>query len=359
MCWTLDLNGLRYIVKPFGGAPIAGMKYLWWAGPELDFDSKPLAFTQIDMAKMKARYPKAFQSANGEMPPKRSRKRQRTGFTASSSESDDDLAAVSESSTSLQQQLSELDPRLQGPLQPIKDNTSPDSATVPNGTKNALEKGKKPTRHSELPQRIAAHVNGGETHASRAAAAKKRRKTDIPAREISGLQDFFATAPRPSATQHSDSASSSLHAEQAKAGAEQHRSHKKKPPTAQAASKDSNAEQAPTYTTTLSLQKQQRTTLLIRVSPLAEYQPLRLSGCPDLQSFFYQVLSVWEADPVNVAKVTVTFLWMDSDDKMRTMVMNPKREACWSHLLEQVDEAPCWDEEKGRCMIDVEIVFVE
>ena len=47
MFWTLDLNGTRYIVKPFSGQAQGGMRYLYWAGPGKDFEPAPLALSFI------------------------------------------------------------------------------------------------------------------------------------------------------------------------------------------------------------------------------------------------------------------------------------------------------------------------
>jgi hypothetical protein len=355
MFWTLDLNGLRYIVKPIPGAPVAGMKYLYWAGPHRDFDPKPLAFTHMDMVNLKDRYPKVFQSYTADMPadiegkilPGRSRKHRRSASTSSSSENEDEAEVEGEGSNLLSKETSnKVDPRLQAPLQPIDNNAGPDRAFQQNWTKNALKKGKRPTRHSDLPRRVPFNTNGKAPTTSRK-DTRKRRRTHLSTREITNLGDFPVPAPRRSTI---DPSGSNLPAEQATARAGQHRSHQTKQLVVQAPLAESP---------TLSLQKQYRTALLVRVSPLLEYQPLKLSALPTLSAFFDQVLGVWEVAPENVAKVTVKFLWMDVADKMRTMVMNPSHEACWSHLLEQVDDAPCWDEEKGRCMLDVEIVGIE
>ena len=47
MFWTLDINGTRYIVKPFNGQAQGGMRYLYWAGPGKGFEQKPLALSFI------------------------------------------------------------------------------------------------------------------------------------------------------------------------------------------------------------------------------------------------------------------------------------------------------------------------
>lgn len=111
----------------------------------------------------------------------------------------------------------------------------------------------------------------------------------------------------------------------------------------------------------LSLQKQIRTSLIVRVAPSLEYAPLKLSGCTNPEAFYNKVLGAWEVHRESVAKMTVTFNWMAQEDPMRRMVMNGEMER-FAHLLEQVEEAPCWAEApegKGKCVLNVEIVLKE
>lgn len=114
--------------------------------------------------------------------------------------------------------------------------------------------------------------------------------------------------------------------------------------------------------TVLPPQKQTRTTLIVRVSPSREYVPLKLSECMTSQAFYTKVLGAWGIAREKVAKVTVTFTWMDPSDIMRTMGMNSQVESCFVHLIEQVDEAPTWAEApegRGKCLLDVSITLRE
>lgn len=114
--------------------------------------------------------------------------------------------------------------------------------------------------------------------------------------------------------------------------------------------------------TVLPPQKQSRTTLIVRVSPSREYVPMKLSECMTSQAFYTKVLGAWGLARENVAKVTVTFTWMDPSDIMRTMGMNSHVEGCFAHLIEQVDEAPIWAEApegRGKCLLDVSITLRE
>ena len=107
-------------------------------------------------------------------------------------------------------------------------------------------------------------------------------------------------------------------------------------------------------------QKQVRTTLIVRVAPSLDYLPLKLSECMTPQTFYNKALGVWEIPREKVAKMTVTFTWMDPKDTMRTMVMNSQVEGCFPHLIEQVDDAPSWAEApegRGKCILDVNILL--
>ncbi len=112
--------------------------------------------------------------------------------------------------------------------------------------------------------------------------------------------------------------------------------------------------------TILSQQKQNRTTLVVRVAPSLEYLPLKMSECMTPRAFYTKILGAWDIREESVAKITATFTWTDPKDKMRTMFMNSKLEGCFEHLLEQVDEAPTWEEGgKGKCVLDVDVVLKE
>ena len=111
--------------------------------------------------------------------------------------------------------------------------------------------------------------------------------------------------------------------------------------------------------TNLSRPKQDRTTLIVRVAPSSEYQPVKLRRCMALQLFYTEVLGAWGVRGESVAKMTVTFTWKDPTDPMRTMVMNSSSEDCFAHLVKQVDKAPGWEESDIEHILDVEIVLEE
>lgn len=339
--WTLDCNGLRFIVKSFPGAQLGGAKYYPWKGPIAGFNDeheKPMAYSSINMELAIGRYRQAWEDYQGVKVPagihgttllQRSRKHRRRSSTPSLSHNRFPLRG--EASKAVAPEDNELGSQLRSPLQPVIDNPSQDRAAVQPGTKNALPKGIKPAWSSDHYRSVAARNTDQAAHTSSSAPAKQRR-IEAPIRELADLGSGS-----PSASHGSTSQRHSL------AG-----------PVAQA----ERPQQPIALPTTLSLAKQYRTILCIRMVSSAEYRPLKLTDCPTLSAFFDRVLGAWNVQSSGVDKVTATFAWMPVDDIMRKFVMDSDSEACWIHLMEQVNEAPCWDnkEGNGKCVLDMEIV---
>ena len=121
---------------------------------------------------------------------------------------------------------------------------------------------------------------------------------------------------------------------------------------------DQNMDMTMSYSTVLPQHKQDRTTLVVRVAPSAEYLPLKLSECMTLRAFYSKILGAWDLSRETVEKITTTFTWMAPEDKMRTMMMNSAIEGCFAHLVEQVDDAPSWEDGgKGKCVLEVDVVL--
>ena len=72
--------------------------------------------------------------------------------------------------------------------------------------------------------------------------------------------------------------------------------------------------------------------------------------------FFSKAIGVWNLAEQDVAKIKVVFNWKHVDDPMRVMVMS-HNQACFAYMLEEVEDAPVWSDEKGKCLLDVEIVM--
>ena len=102
--------------------------------------------------------------------------------------------------------------------------------------------------------------------------------------------------------------------------------------------------------------KLNHTTLIVRVAPSTEYTPLELSECTRMSTFFSKTIGVWNLTEEDVAKIKIVFKWKHVDDPMRVMVMN-HNQACFAYMLDEIEDAPVWNEGKGKCLLDVEIVM--
>ena len=99
----------------------------------------------------------------------------------------------------------------------------------------------------------------------------------------------------------------------------------------------------------------QRTTLIVRVRPNSKFQALKFKEYPNVAAFYAKMLSIWAIPDSKVDEVTINFTWMDLKDEMRVMVLKKQEEATFLHLLEKIDDCPCWEEDKGKCQLDVDI----
>ena len=260
---------------------------------------------------------------------------------------------------------------ISGDLPPQVNNSAP-GANVDNletnqtSTKNALSKGKRPTRQSELPARTSHDSSQGSKETS------KRRRTDISAREIRRLQ-AIVPPPLKQPTRRASRVQIAVPQTPSTAATVQ-------PPTSTSTGLFSNLfnqdppnllpqpSQPPalSHATPRALNgptagdqdKLKRTTLIIRVAPSTEYTPLKLSECSTVSTFLSKVIGVWNLTEQDVAKIKILFRWKDVDDPMRVMVMN-HNQACFAHMLDEIEDAPVWSDEKGKCLLDVEIVLKE
>ena len=111
---------------------------------------------------------------------------------------------------------------------------------------------------------------------------------------------------------------------------------------------------------TLPEDKRTRTTLRVRVPPATEARPLTLPQRPNMSALYTRILGLWdiaESDVVPVTPMKVAFSWLDAEDRRRVMIMRKENDACLKYLLEQIDECPCWEEEDGLCLLDVDIML--
>ena len=230
--------------------------------------------------------------------------------------------------------------------------------------KNTLSKGKRPTRHSELPARTFHDSAQGSKETT------KRRKLDISAREIRRLQAIVPpalkqptrrasavqiSAPRTQSTIATVQPPASISTGLFSNLFDQDPSTVLPQPSQPAASKHTTT-RPPIEPIAGHQDKLNRTTLIIRVAPSTDYTPLKLSECSTMLTFFSKVIGVWNLTEEDVARIKIVFKWKNADDPMRIMVMN-HNQACFAHMLDEIEDAPVWSDEKGKCLLDVEIVM--
>ncbi|KAL6713451.1 hypothetical protein ACLMJK_008916 [Lecanora helva] len=362
MFWTLDLDNKRYIVKAFGGAPRAGMKYRYWAGPGKEFDEKPLAYTDLDTHANIPPYHDVPAAANGESLYQedtndedyevdfnlhnrdtarltKAKKRKAKKNISRGGQHNENKA----NAAAFARQILDQCPT---PSNPEKTTRFTNNSTISRmeGSEKPAQKQYQQGRQSEILPRASGDM---ELRTS----PRKRRKTDIPYREVGWLNDNSApltTQPRPEIQQTAASDSSSpsdSSSDEETSQTEVHTTPNQLP------------QQSKVPKTTLSEFKQTRTILLVRLAPAAEFQPLKLLECPTVQAFSSNILGLWGVAEDEVEKITVNFNWMDVNYRKMAMVLNRNPEAHFQYLLDQVDECPGWMEEKPKCLLDVDIVL--
>ena len=327
------------------GGGVGGARYLLWLGPGRDFDEIPVAFT-----------------------PRAIKPRHVSVQAQDEGEDEDEDEAGSESDSTQRFRTRRVTPYLDP-----KDNLSttdttvgtdqaaqaqhylakPNSISTPSDSvktvspihrtkakpKTSLEKGRRPTRDSDLPPRV---LGGSAGRSTPSPMPNKRRKTGISVRElhsiINGNLNISASAHKQSESQHADT--QEMSSSRGPGG------------LIQQSASTSNS-------TDLSLResKFKRTMLFVRVNPDPDFVPLRLNEYSNVAALHAEVLSVWGLAEDSVAKVTITFAGRSPDDRMRTMLLHKHREDCLMYLFEQVEESECWAEANGKCILDVEILL--
>ena len=407
MFWTLDLNGTRYVVKPFPGKAQGGMRYLYWAGPRKEFEEKPLALSYISTSLNRKRENSTDTSDSSESNDSSSSESGRNATRADSLTRNVSTQPAAHQGIPAKKRRSEVSSMDIDPMysvtppaarpsdvhvsssdyqpEPSQPNTSGSTRTVNDRNKNRKQRliariedqlGRKfeqiftpwagddqdvsrDTLGTILkiiglmrecsPQNISRTLNRAVNEGSgKREVAGGRKPTQPRFKELEAtLQAAQTTSGRGGTTDEHLSSSANR---QPLNHMNLHRT-------------ESEIRRDPSLNgnrpTKLSPHQQSHTTLIVRVAPGAKYQPVTLSECMSLQSFYVEVLGAWGIRGDSVAEVSVTFTWKDPEDPLRMMVMNSRREACFAHLIKQVDKAPGWDESDKEHILDVEIVLKE
>ena len=119
--------------------------------------------------------------------------------------------------------------------------------------------------------------------------------------------------------------------------------------------------QEPSSLPTLAPHKQKNAILrATRDSNVIGFVPLRLSACMTMSTLFGSVVAAsgHREDQEPIKCVMATFDWKEESDLYKTIYINRETEGSFEIFLELIDEAPCWNEEGGKCGIAVEVVRV-
>lgn len=107
--------------------------------------------------------------------------------------------------------------------------------------------------------------------------------------------------------------------------------------------------------------KQERTTLRFYLRGSNRFHGERLRDCLTTSKFFGCITKYFNIAREDVAEVTVVFSWMEQGAEGREMAMDFGKEADMEILIEEIDNAPVWDMDRGtgRCIVNVHVCPTE
>lgn len=372
--YTMDLNGIRLIVKSFAGGPKGGVRYLWWRGPSKGFDKKTIAFGDRQ---------------NGEVTP-------RLGTDHNETETERRVSQV----TSVKSLHSGRRQHSATPT-PLRDfdddyrNISETPEPRPNEREALLNSFKLPRRSEPASSNSRSRHSSTFTNASQELSDSQRPSTSISSPHPR-LDSETAEDPRPAKrakTSHS-SPTSSL----PRAGARQSSQQSLTPkgdrassrlqgasvvhsptsgskndvvsltpeivasnPQAIASTPEITASNPQAIASTpgpnsmpLTKYKQDNTKLRIWMDDSDRFRSIRFRSCSTTSAFFDAVASAVTLPKDAIVDLTVVFEWKEENDKARKMAMCIDDLDCIEDLIEEVDNASVWGTGgTGRCIVGV------
>ena len=105
--------------------------------------------------------------------------------------------------------------------------------------------------------------------------------------------------------------------------------------------------------------KQTHTTLRVtRDSNIIGFVPLRLLSCMSMSTLFSSVVAAsgHKESEEAIKCLMVIFDWKDEHDVYKTIYIDKGTQGSFEIFLEIIDEAPCWNEDGGKCGVAVEII---
>lgn len=206
------------------------------------------------------------------------------------------------------------------------------STIVTDRQRTATSMGHRPTLSTMTPFEVQARY---ESDASDAPLSKKRRRITYPS------QSKFEQPTAPAQWRTTTSAIRDVSAA-----------------NGQAWGRNPSTSETPARTSSRSPQYQlENTKMKIYLSGSKGFRPLLLQDCMAPSLFFPKVLETWSLLDDSVKRLHITFPWLPKDNDGRLMILERQDvKAGLVYICDEVEVAPCWAEEKGRCAIDVTII---
>lgn len=120
--------------------------------------------------------------------------------------------------------------------------------------------------------------------------------------------------------------------------------------------------QFPTMLPTLAPDKQNRTTLRIRLPLFSDHVPLKLRTGMTLDSLFSSVITIYgqEDQEASIMGIRASFGWKSTEDPDSVIILKRAFPDSYEIFLEIINDADVWEEQGGggRCAVDIEPVLV-
>ena len=206
------------------------------------------------------------------------------------------------------------------------------STIVTDRQRTATSTGHRPTQSTVTSFEVQARY---ESDASDAPLNKKRRRVTYPS------QSKFEQSTAPAQWRITTSAIRDVSAANDQAWG-------RKPSTSETLARTSS--RSPQY-------QLENTKMKVYLSGNKGFRPLLLQDCMTPSLFFPKVLETWSLLDDSVKRLHVTFPWLPQENDGRLMILERQdAKAGLLYICDEVEIAPCWAEEKGRCAIDVTII---
>ena len=349
--WTLDLNFTRFIVKPRKGAPHGGSSYYYWAGPEAKPDQwgGPIAFSDIQYTadncspKPRIEYVEVnsdeddqYLTLTNGLRSGRTLRQPQQSTDSTAFENEDGEVTMTAPQNTMQNGPVSGAPRL---LDSPNENKSPVHDTAESTNTN-----KRPLQGASIitpPSYYIRHPTS-EPKNDPLPVAARRRKTDISEQELKRLYSasYGRTPPSsfPTSQEPLIASRSNLPVQT---------------PRESAVPQKIVCPAAESIPMPLSKEKQDNTTLWIRINNRDTCIGKKFRSCATISAFFACISKAWKIDSESIELVEVVCDKMYVGDKGTRMIMEADDEDCLEILIDEVDNAPCWQLEKGRNSVDV------